>query len=83
MALGLVGRESITVEPDGEVKDLTIRSLGILGAHEMPPVLVEVEPDPQGDSLPVADAVFAAVACAVWSHHDWAPIWPTLRKPLL
>ncbi len=83
MALGLVSSESITVEPDGTVRDLTVRSLGILGAAEMPAVVMELEPGDSDTPVAVSDAVFAAVACALWSHHDWSPIWPTLRKPLI
>jgi CO/xanthine dehydrogenase Mo-binding subunit len=68
MALGWVLTEGIAVDPDtGEVHDLTIRSFGILRAKDMPPVHVEIVDD-AGDALAGAsDAVFAAVAAAVWN----------------
>lgn len=68
MALGWVTSEGIAVDPStGEVLDLTIRSFGILRASDMPPVEVEIV-DRSGPPLARAgDAVFAAVAAAVWN----------------
>ena len=40
--LSWIRGEGLTVTPDGEVGDLTIRSFGILRSSEMPPVTVEV-----------------------------------------
>lgn len=77
MALGWVHSEGIAVDEQGEPRDLTLRSLGIPGSTEMPVVHLEVLPlDP--DALPVngSDAVFAAVAAALWRRSDWAPRWP-------
>ena len=44
MALGWVRSEGIAVDEDGEPRDLTIRSFGILRARDMPPVEVEMAP---------------------------------------
>ena len=76
MALGLVTSESLAVDADGVPHDLTIRSFGILRAQDMPPVEVEIADD---DRAPVngSDAVFAAVAAAVWLAQGAPPEWPT------
>ncbi len=76
MAYSWVTSESLTVDPAGEVHDLTIRSFGIVPASRMPPVEVEIEP---GDGPPVgcSDAVFAAVAAATWRAAGHPPDWPT------
>jgi xanthine dehydrogenase small subunit len=60
------------------VQDLTVRSFGVLRAADMPAVDVTVVP---GDGPPVAvsDAVFAAVAAAVWRHQGCPGVWPTGR----
>jgi CO/xanthine dehydrogenase Mo-binding subunit len=65
MALGWVTSEGLSVDADGEVHDLTVRSFGVLRALDTPPIEVEIEP---GDGPPVngSDAVFAAVAAALW-----------------
>ncbi len=77
MALGWVHSEGIAVDEQGEPRDLTLRSVGIPGSTEMPVVHLEVLP-PDPDALPVngSDAVFAAVAAALWRRSDWAPRWP-------
>jgi len=77
MALSWVTSESLGVDPDtGAVHDLTVRSFGIIGAAAMPRVDVEIVPE---DRRPVngSDAVFAAVAAAVWLHQVTPPVWPT------
>ena len=75
MALSWVTSESLSVDESGTVYDLTVRSFGILGASAMPPVEVTIEDD---DGKPVngSDAVFAAVAAAVWIDRGWPPTWP-------
>ena len=76
MAYSWVTSESLGVDPDGNVHDLTVRSFGIVGAAAMPAVEVEIVDD---GSEPVngSDAVFAAVAAAVWIDRGCPPIWPT------
>lgn len=78
MALGLVTSEGLAVADDGTVLDLTIRSFGVVRPSEMPHVTVTIEAD---DAEPVcgSDAVFAAVAAAVWVHQGCPPSWPTGR----
>jgi aerobic-type carbon monoxide dehydrogenase small subunit (CoxS/CutS family) len=67
MALGWVLSEAIAVDADtGDVRDLTIRSFGILRAREMPHVDVEILDD-HGPPLAASDAAFAAVAAATWN----------------
>jgi hypothetical protein len=77
-ALGWVRSEGIAVEPGGEVRDLTLRSFGILEARAMPPVTVRpitgVGPPVNG-----SDAVFAAVAAATWMAEGLPDRWPTVR----
>ena len=75
-ALGWVRSEGVAVDHDGEVRDLTIRSFGVLPARSMPPVAVTVL-DGDGPPVPGGDAVFAAVAAAAWAERGFAPAWPT------
>lgn len=83
MALSWVTSEGIAISDDGEVHDLTIRSFGILRPAEMPPVEVTIDA-PRAGTTPVngSDAVFAAVAAAVWLDQGCPPRWPT-RLPWL
>ena len=78
MALGWVRHEGLTVGADGVPLDLTIRSFGIVRAVDTPHIDVELVPS---DDEPVngSDAVFAAVALAVWRHDGFAARWPTMR----
>jgi len=75
-ALGWVWHEGVAVDDDGRVRDLTIRSYGIMTARDMPHVEVSVHP---GSQWPVngSDAVFAATAAAAWVAEGLAPHWPT------
>ena len=75
-ALSWVTSESLTVDDEGEVHDLTIRSFGILRAVDTPPIQVEIVPS-TSTAVPAGDAVFAAVAAAVWNHQGRPPRWPT------
>jgi len=80
MGLSWVSSEQVTVSADGTVGDLTVRSLGVLRAVDMPPVELRIAAAPAGAvPLAVGDAVFAATAAAVWAAHEWAPSWPTGR----
>jgi aerobic-type carbon monoxide dehydrogenase small subunit (CoxS/CutS family) len=78
--LSWVSAESLVVTADGTVADLTVRSLGILRAIDLPRVELTVRP---GDGPPVAvsDAVFAATAAALWAAQGFPPSWPT-RLPV-
>lgn len=79
MGLGWVTSEGLAVDTDGEVRDLTIRSFGVLRAAEMPPVEVHLHRDDDGDPVNGSDAVFAATAAAAWSASGWPGEWPTGR----
>lgn len=76
MAIGLVTSECLAVDGSGDPVDLTIRSFGIIRPGDMPLVRVEIVDD---DGPPVcgSDAVFAAVASAVWHRVGRPGVWPT------
>ncbi len=75
MAYSWVTSEQLAVDATGAVLDLTIRSFGIVKAAETPAIIIAIEPD---DTPPVngSDAVFAAVALAVWRARGLPPVWP-------
>ena len=78
-ALGWVGSEGIAVDTDGAVRDLTIRSFGILQSRAMPAVEVTLDGEHSGPAVNGSDAVFAAVAAARWLADGLVPAWPTDR----
>lgn len=75
MALGWVRSEGLAVDTDGEVLDLTVRSLGVLRSSDLPHVEVEIV-DADGPAVAVSDAVFAATAAAEWRRAGCASDWP-------
>lgn len=77
MALGWVTSEQLSVDEEGTVHDLTIRSFGVLRANEMPDIDVVVDRSSSGEPVNGSDAVFAAVAAAVWMHQGCPQDWPT------
>lgn len=81
MALGWVTAEGLSVDDDGEVHDLTIRSFGVLRAADTPPIEVEIDGSAGGEPVNGSDAVFAAVALAVWRHQGLPASWPTGSTP--
>jgi xanthine dehydrogenase small subunit len=78
-ALGWVRSEGVAVDAEGTVRDLTIRSFGILQARAMPPVTVTQMPTRGATPVNGSDAVFAAVAAARWLADGLPPEWPTDR----
>jgi aerobic-type carbon monoxide dehydrogenase small subunit (CoxS/CutS family) len=80
MALGWVTSEAIAVDDDGRPIDLTVRSFGVLRAVDTPPIDVGIE---GSERAPVngSDAVFGAVAAAVWAAEGYPPRWPTRSPP--
>lgn len=76
MALSWVSSEALAVDDDGQVHDLTVRSFGVLRAVDTPAIHVEIAPG-TGPAVNGSDAVFAAVAAAVWRHQGLPPVWPT------
>ena len=77
MALGWVRHEAIAVGADGVPRDLTIRSFRVVRAVDTPHIEVRIHPA-DGEPLNGSDAVFAAVALAVWRTDGFAARWPTL-----
>lgn len=75
MALGWVTSEGLSLGNDGVPHDLTMRSFGVLRAVDTPSIDVTVVAD-AGEPVNGSDAVFAAVATAVWRRHGFAPRWP-------
>lgn len=78
MAFGWVTAESLAVDADGTVHDLTVRSFGVPRAIDTPPIDVEIDPTP-GPAVNGSDAVFAAVAAALWLDQGCPTTWPTKR----
>lgn len=76
MALGWVTSEGISIGDDGVPHDLTMRSFGVLRAVDTPRIDVEIVPS-DADAVNGSDAVFAAVAAAVWRHAGLPVRWPT------
>ena len=75
MAYSWVTSEGLTVDSEGTVHDLTIRSFGIVRAMDTPPIVVEIDDTP-GPPVNGSDAVFAAVAAAVWLDQGCPTDWP-------
>ncbi len=75
MAYSWVMSEGLVVDTEGEVHDLTVRSFGVVRSSDMPRVEVTIA-DSNADPVNGSDAVFAAVAAAVWLANDTAPRWP-------
>lgn len=75
MAYSWVMSEGLVVDSEGEVHDLTVRSFGVVRSSDMPRVEVEIV---ESDQAPVngSDAVFAAVAAAVWLAEEAPSRWP-------
>jgi xanthine dehydrogenase small subunit len=76
MALGLVTSEALSVDADGVPHDLTMRSFGVLRAVDTPPITVAISSTGPGEPTNGSDAVFAAVAGAVWAHRGLPTRWP-------
>ena len=81
MGLGWVCSEAIAVAEDGVPEDLTIRSFGVMRARDTPPIDVVVDEGLSEAAEPVngSDAVFAAVAAAVWIAQGLPDKWPSHR----
>ena len=78
-ALGWVTSEGLAVGDDGEVLDLTVRSFGVVRAVDLPSIEVTVVPG-TGPAVRASDAVFAAVAGAVWVAQGCPQDVPTGRN---
>ncbi|MGI9613143.1 MAG: 2Fe-2S iron-sulfur cluster-binding protein [Acidimicrobiales bacterium] len=90
MAWSWLTSEAITIEPDGSIVDLTIRSFGVIRAVDTPPIDVTIvdrdhRPSERFGGLPGplpeqpvngSDAVFAAVAGSGWLSLGCRQDWP-------
>ena len=76
MAWSWVTSESLSVDAEGEIQDLTIRSFGIARSAETPHINVTIEPTQQ-PPVQAGEAVFAAVAAATWLSRGTPPQLPT------
>ncbi|MBV9923251.1 MAG: hypothetical protein JOY78_20700 [Pseudonocardia sp.] len=80
MAFGWITSEGLAVDPGGAVHDLTVRSFGVVRALDTPPIDVEIAPD-DGPPVNGSDAVFVAVAAALWVERGCPPDLPdTVRS---
>ena len=78
MAWSWVTSESLAVDAEGEIHDLTIRSFGIARSADTPDINVTIQPSQQPPAA-AGDAVFAAVAAATWLSQGAPPHLPTGR----
>ena len=76
MAWSWVTSESLSVDAEGEIQDLTIRSFGIARSAETPHINVTIEPSKQ-PPVQAGEAIFAAVAAATWLSQGTPPQLPT------
>lgn len=88
MAWSWLTSEALTIDGDGVVHDLTVRSFGVLRAVDTPhiEVTIEADADPAGGDGPGvavngSDAVFAAVAAAGWLDRGRTRDWPVIDGP--
>ena len=65
MAWSWVTSEALSVDPEGKVQDLTIRSFAITRSADTPNINVTIQPS-QHPPVPAGNAAFAAVAAATW-----------------
>ncbi|MEC9089726.1 MAG: 2Fe-2S iron-sulfur cluster-binding protein [Actinomycetota bacterium] len=75
MAYSWVTSEGLSVDQNGDVHDLTIRSFGVLRSSDTPEI--EIISVGDGPNLAAGDAVFAAVAAATWLNRGCPSDLPT------
>jgi len=78
MAWSWITSEALSVDPDGEIHDLTIRSFAIARSADTPDINVTIE-HTHRPAVPAGEAVFAAVATATWLSRGAPPHLPTGR----
>ena len=76
MAWSWLTSEALTVDADGTVHDLTVRSFGVLRAIDTPAITVEIDRSARSAAINGSDAVFAAVAAAGWLSLGCGQDWP-------
>ena len=75
MGFSWVTSEALSLDDEGTIGDLTVRSFGIARAIDTPPIEVTIAPA-TGPAVNGSDAVFAAVAAAVWMDRGQPVDWP-------
>ena len=78
MAWSWVTSETLAVDAEGDIHDLTIRSFGIARSADTPNINVTIQPSQQ-PPVPAGEAVFAAVAAATWLSRGAPAQLPTGR----
>ena len=78
MAWSWVTSEALSVDPEGKVQDLTIRSFAIARSADTPNISITIQPS-QHPPVPAGNATFAAVAAATWLSRGAPPHLPTGR----
>ncbi len=68
--------EAMTVDGEGQIHDLTVRSLGILRAMDTPAIEIRIDDDANGPAVNGSDAVFAAAAAVAWRASSHRQQWP-------
>ena len=79
MAWSWVTSEALSVDPNGQIQDLTIRSFGIARSADTPNINVSIEPS-QHPPVPAGNATFAAVAAATWLSRGAPAHLPTTTQ---
>ena len=82
MAWSWVTSEALSVEANGQIQDLTIRSFGIARSADTPEIEVTIEPSTQ-PPVPAGETVFAAVAAATWMSRGAPAQLPTGQRDAL
>lgn len=80
MGFSWVTSEALTVDDQGIVQDLTVRSFGIVRASDTPPITIEIV-DSDDEPVNASDAVFVAVAAATALARN-AQQWPAGAGPV-
>ncbi len=76
MAWSWLRSEALTVDADGDIADLTIRSFGVLRAIDTPPIEVTIDHHDTSEPVNGSDAVFVAVAASGWLSLGCRQDWP-------
>ncbi len=82
MAWSWVTSEALSVEANGEIQDLTIRSFGIARSADTPHIDVTIKPSQQ-PPVQAGNAVFASVAAATWLSRGAPAQLPTGQSTAL
>ena len=76
MAWSWVTSEALTVDAEGHIHDLTIRSFGVTRAVDTPPIEITIDSTDNSEPVNGSDSVFVAVAAASWLSLGCRQDWP-------